>query len=215
MTAQTDHTEDGFELAADQKWMTVWFTRARMPMLDELKEIISPMARRWLPTEKLWYIRLAQWSTALKIFQRHGLFLFAEPHDANHRLGKERRRNGGTADRAAWEREEAARKEREREQEREKADRERTRRQQEEWERTRRQQGGWDWARRQQSAPPPKAAPVGPWRTLYLMEGAPPKVVTAAYRALAFLYHPDRNKNADAEVRMKALNEAYEKLPHD
>lgn len=36
--------------------------------------------------------------------------------------------------------------------------------------------------------------------------------VKKAFRKLAFEYHPDRNKNPDAEARFKEINEAYEVL---
>lgn len=41
-------------------------------------------------------------------------------------------------------------------------------------------------------------------------------VITAAYKALAAKYHPDRNTSTDANRRMQAINEAYEVLsdPH-
>ena len=37
-------------------------------------------------------------------------------------------------------------------------------------------------------------------------------VISAAFRKLAQLYHPDRNKNADATDRFKEINEAHEVL---
>jgi len=37
-------------------------------------------------------------------------------------------------------------------------------------------------------------------------------IISAAFRKLAQLYHPDRNKNADATDRFKEINEAYEVL---
>lgn len=36
--------------------------------------------------------------------------------------------------------------------------------------------------------------------------------IKKAFRKLAFQYHPDRNKNLDAEARFKEINEAYEVL---
>ena len=44
---------------------------------------------------------------------------------------------------------------------------------------------------------------------------AEPQQIKAAYRNLAFQYHPDRN-NADAASaeKMKAINEAYAVLSH-
>lgn len=63
------------------------------------------------------------------------------------------------------------------------------------------------------SAQPSPAS--GPWSVLYLLPGAPPSVVTAAYRRLSMLYHPDRNPGVEAERKMKALNVAFSQLPHD
>lgn len=45
---------------------------------------------------------------------------------------------------------------------------------------------------------------------LFLIPGAPPEVITAVYRALAMLYHPDHN--GGSEEKMKELNIAYSKL---
>ena len=36
--------------------------------------------------------------------------------------------------------------------------------------------------------------------------------IKTAYRQLALQFHPDKNKSADAESKMKAFNEAYEFL---
>lgn len=47
------------------------------------------------------------------------------------------------------------------------------------------------------------------WNELFLVEGAPPQLVQAAYKQLAQLYHPD--KGGDAE-RMKRINRAYDTL---
>ena len=41
---------------------------------------------------------------------------------------------------------------------------------------------------------------------------ADPEVISAAYRLLAQIYHPDTNKSADANSRMADLNHAYEIL---
>lgn len=41
---------------------------------------------------------------------------------------------------------------------------------------------------------------------------ADPAVITAAYRALAAKYHPDRNPSPEATRMMQELNEAYEVL---
>lgn len=46
-------------------------------------------------------------------------------------------------------------------------------------------------------------------RVLFLLPGAPPEVIRAAYRALSLLYHPDRGGDAQC---MKRLNQAYENL---
>lgn len=41
---------------------------------------------------------------------------------------------------------------------------------------------------------------------------ATPEEIKKAFRRLAMKYHPDRNRHKDAEVRFKAINEAYEVL---
>ena len=60
-----------------------------------------------------------------------------------------------------------------------------------------------------------QAVPAGippDYRTLFVLPGAPPELVKAAYRALALLFHPDRSRAPDATERMKALNGAYERI---
>ena len=50
------------------------------------------------------------------------------------------------------------------------------------------------------------------YKVLQVDPSAEPEVITAAYRRLAFKYHPDTNKAPDAEGRMRRINEAYEIL---
>ena len=50
------------------------------------------------------------------------------------------------------------------------------------------------------------------YEILQVHPSAHPDVITAAYRRLAWLYHPDRNPSPDAEERMKRINLAYEIL---
>lgn len=50
------------------------------------------------------------------------------------------------------------------------------------------------------------------YKILQVDPSAEPEVITAAYRRLAFKYHPDTNKSPDAEARMRRINEAYEVL---
>jgi hypothetical protein len=52
-------------------------------------------------------------------------------------------------------------------------------------------------------------APRDAWRTLCLQPDAPPELVTAAYRTLAKLRHPDRG---GTDAAMRDLNLAYEEL---
>ena len=52
------------------------------------------------------------------------------------------------------------------------------------------------------------------YKTLGVKQGAGDDEIKAAYRKLARKYHPDKNKEAGAEDRFKAISEAYEVL-HD
>lgn len=48
-----------------------------------------------------------------------------------------------------------------------------------------------------------------PYAVLQVRPDAHPTVLTAAYRALAALYHPDRNQSPGAASQMRELNAAY------
>lgn len=50
------------------------------------------------------------------------------------------------------------------------------------------------------------------YKDLGVEPGAPAEEIKKAYRRLARKYHPDVSKEADAEARFKAINEAYEVL---
>ena len=50
------------------------------------------------------------------------------------------------------------------------------------------------------------------YETLGVERSASDEDIKKAFRRLAFQYHPDRNKENDAEQRFKAINEAYEVL---
>lgn len=52
------------------------------------------------------------------------------------------------------------------------------------------------------------------YKTLGVKQGAADDDIKSAYRKLARKYHPDRNKEAGAEEKFKAISEAYEVL-HD
>ena len=52
------------------------------------------------------------------------------------------------------------------------------------------------------------------YQTLGVKQGASDDEIKAAYRKLARKYHPDKNKEAGAEDKFKAISEAYEFL-HD
>jgi curved DNA-binding protein len=52
------------------------------------------------------------------------------------------------------------------------------------------------------------------YKTLGVKQGASDDEIKAAYRKLARKYHPDKNKEAGAEDKFKAISEAYEVL-HD
>jgi hypothetical protein len=53
---------------------------------------------------------------------------------------------------------------------------------------------------------------MDPYAVLGVAEGARPDDVTAAYRALAKRWHPDRGGGEDAEERMAQINAAYDLL---
>jgi len=50
------------------------------------------------------------------------------------------------------------------------------------------------------------------YEVLGIERGASEEEIKKAFRKLAFQYHPDRNKEANAEARFKEVNEAYEIL---
>ncbi|MGB2695452.1 MAG: molecular chaperone DnaJ [Dehalococcoidia bacterium] len=50
------------------------------------------------------------------------------------------------------------------------------------------------------------------YEVMGVTRNATPEDIKKAFRQLAMKYHPDRNKNKDAEERFKAINEAYEVL---
>ncbi len=52
-------------------------------------------------------------------------------------------------------------------------------------------------------------AMTDPYRVLQVTPGAEQEVVSAAYRALALKYHPDRDGSPEAARRMQELNEAF------
>jgi len=58
--------------------------------------------------------------------------------------------------------------------------------------------------------PPSKPKTSDPYTALWLLPGAPPEVVKAAYKALATLHHPDKPGGDDE--RMRAINSAYQQL---
>lgn len=53
------------------------------------------------------------------------------------------------------------------------------------------------------------------YEVLGLARGASKDEIKKAFRKLAFEYHPDRNKDGDAEAKFKEINEAYSVLSDD
>ncbi|MDQ2933807.1 MAG: DnaJ domain-containing protein [Chloroflexota bacterium] len=51
--------------------------------------------------------------------------------------------------------------------------------------------------------------PVDPYQVLQVLPTAEQEVVSAAFRALALKYHPDRDSTSRAAQRMRQLNEAW------
>jgi curved DNA-binding protein CbpA len=54
--------------------------------------------------------------------------------------------------------------------------------------------------------------PLSPYELIQVHPTAVPEVIDAAFRALARLYHPDRNPGPEASTRMAELNAAYAML---
>lgn len=50
------------------------------------------------------------------------------------------------------------------------------------------------------------------YKILQVSNEAEPEVIEAAYKKLSAKYHPDKNHSADADERMKQINEAYSVL---
>jgi hypothetical protein len=57
--------------------------------------------------------------------------------------------------------------------------------------------------------PPPRSGSDDPFRTLYLINTAPPEVITASYRALSRKHHPDLGGDT---ATMQRINAAYDQL---
>ena len=52
-----------------------------------------------------------------------------------------------------------------------------------------------------------------PYAILGVPFGAPEKEVKNSFRKLALQYHPDRNKEADAKLKLQRVYDAYQQVP--
>ena len=53
---------------------------------------------------------------------------------------------------------------------------------------------------------------MNPWKELEIERGASKEEVTAAFRRLALIWHPDRCRKEGAEEKMKRINRAFDML---
>ena len=170
-----------------------WIRFQYDPVLVERIKRLPTHTRSWNPEMGAWWVDAAWFEVAKRL-------LTETATSDDHR----RCRNGWRPD-AAEEFEQWVRDEEEvgqkREDQRRREQQERAEQKRQEWEDWKRRMWGDQGPRNQHRANPDCFA------KLYLLPSAPPSVVTAVWKALARLHHPDVGGSND---RMKEINLAYE-----
>lgn len=162
--------------------------------VEDLKSSLEWWERKWDDTSKLWKIDRNAFKRAAEVCVRHGKVVYRE----NGPDEPEKQRQAE----AQAEREHQERKRKEREQ-------------QAAWERQRREQQ--ERQRRQQAEdsrwwPGKNEAKLCPYRMLHLQPDAPLAVVTAVWRALCHLHHPDKGGSLE---QMQRINAAYDLIKRE
>lgn len=176
----------------------------RFPYDPELVNRIKRLptyARRWEPEMKAWWIDAGWFEVAKSFLDETASYSDFRRCDNGWRPDDEERdREMQERLRQSRERQEREDRERERERERERA---RAREQFRDW--SSRMFGSYE---RQTFSNTAREDPTAAcFAKLYLLPSAPPKLVTAAWRALSLLYHPDVGGSTE---QMKEINVAYD-----
>lgn len=159
----------------------------------DLKHEIPAYERKWHPDRKLWEIDPLAFDQAKRVCYRYGNVVVRadEPDDPERTRQEQDRRQRADDERRKRDQESRRRAE---EQERQRRERENNRR-------------AWDgWGSSTQFS---HGCGKDHYAVLHLTEDAPAEVISAAWRALCLLHHPDKGGSV---TRMQEINIAYDRI---